>query len=80
MARRQKEEDHVMMENLGLYRKLQAVRPTSDVDRRKHADDFKASRRNLEKLRTRREDPRPAPPGAGQDKVWNDRWQCQENV
>ena len=77
VARRAKEEASIVKDNLQLYNKLQRVRPSADVDRKALDQDFSASRRYMPT--TKRQQPKPTPPGLLQRREWNDRWNVKES-
>ena len=74
-ARRRKENDAIIRQNIALYNKLLGVRASEEFDRRAAEQHFRTSRAYVQKLSTKREAPRPTPPGMLQSKTWDDRWQ-----
>jgi hypothetical protein len=70
---RQKTEESIIQENLWLYRKLQSVKASSDVDRSALEQFYESSRKYMP--RQKREGPNVTPPGMpSQKSSWNDRW------
>lgn len=76
LARRRKEENAIIQGNLRLYRRLQSVKPSADVDHRKIERDFEKNKRWAPV--TKREKPRPPPPGLHTPRAWDDRWHVDE--
>ncbi|KAG7667088.1 hypothetical protein NADE_003116 [Nannochloris sp. 'desiccata'] len=70
---RQKAEESVIQGNLWLYRKLQSVQASSNVDRSALEQFYESSRKYMPTQK--REGPSVAPPGMlFQKSSWNDRW------
>jgi len=74
IARKKMEEGALDAENLKLYKRLQAVNPSSDVDRDKLQSQYAAARSLRDKLTTKRV-VRQHPPGVVSPVPdWTDRW------
>ena len=73
---RQKTEESIIQGNLWLYRKLQSVHASSNVDRSALEQFYEASRKYMP--RTKREGPSISPPGMAVKSSWNDRWQAPQ--
>jgi hypothetical protein len=70
---RQKTEESIIQGNLWLYRKLQSVQASSNVDRSALEQFYETSRKYMP--RKNRQGPNVTPPGGMfQKSNWNDRW------
>lgn len=78
---RQLGEERLMQANLALYQRLQAVRPSKDVDKARLGAEYRRSRGYLINLRTVPDAP-PAPSAAlqPQPQAWNERWQARPST
>jgi len=74
---RHKTEESITQGNLWLYRRLQSVKASSDVDRSALEQFYESSRKYMP--RQKREGPSVAPPGIpAQKSSWNDRWHAAQ--
>jgi hypothetical protein len=81
-ACRRADEERVLQENLALYRRLQAVRPSRDVDAAHLGADFRRSRGYLANLRAVAGGAAPRPPLGlrGGNEPWDERWQARPST